>query len=516
MSIVSLSFALFVLILLAIYYLIPKKIQWICLLCGSIFFYACNGIKNLAFIFITSISVFFAARLICIFSSKLKEKKQVLSKEDFKTEKQKTLHKKRIVLVSLLAFNIGILIYLKYWLVLTHAKNLFLPLGISYYTLQCIGYFMDVYWEKYKNENNFFKFFLFVSFFPQLTMGPINRYDDTGKQLISEHNFNFENIKKGLYTILYGAFKKYLIADMLYGKISSILDQDYHNLSGIIVIFGILMYAIYQYADFSGGINIVLGVAKLFGINMKPNFNRPYFATSLANFWQRWHMSLGAWMRDYVFYPFALTKAMHKLSTTFTKHFGRHIGSTIPACIANILVFSIVGAWHGPELHFLIWGLYNGLVIAFSDLLSPFFKKINRLLHIDEKAKWFQIFRIVRTFFIVNIGWYFDRIVDVKKSFIYLKNTFTNFGSISMLSREYLISILGNISYFESQIILVLIGSITVFFVSVLKERNVDIYAKIDSKPLLVKYFIASIPLLLTIISFSFNAGDAGFMYAQY
>ena len=146
---------------------------------------------------------------------------------------------------------------------------------------------------------------------------------------------------------------------------------------------------------------MVLGVAKLFGLDMAPNFRQPYFSTSLANFWQRWHISLGQWMRDYVFYPFALTKGIQKISKWCGEKLGKHFAKSIPACLANILVFTLVGIWHGPELHFLVWGLYNALIIALSDLLEPVFKKLNVLLHINEKGKGMHIFRIIRTFIIV-------------------------------------------------------------------------------------------------------------------
>lgn len=230
---------------------------------------------------------------------------------------------------------------------------------------------MDVYNSKYDAESNFLKYFIFVSFFPQLIFGPINRYDKLGKQMKKEHFFDFENIKHGVMLILYDGLKKYLIADMLVGKISSILDPNFTNLLGCLALLGIFMYAIYQYAAFSGGIHIISGVAKLFGLDMAPNFRQPYFSTSLANFWQRWHISLGTWMRDYVFYPLAFTKKMQNISKWCNSKLGKHFAKSIPACISNIIVFVIVGVWHGPELHFLIWGLYiydfiNGLIKTFS------------------------------------------------------------------------------------------------------------------------------------------------------
>lgn len=517
MSLLSNTFAIFLLTTLIVYYVCPKKIQWICLLAANTVFYAFSGVGNIVFIVASALITFFAAKIVSDMNAALKSRKNEVTKEEFKILKAQTLNKKRVVLIAMLALNIGVLFYLKYWRVLIGSKTLLLPLGISYYTLQAIGYFMDVYNAKIEKETNFAKFLLFLSFFPQLIMGPINRYGNQGVQLKSEHTFDFENIKHGVMLILYGGLKKYLIADMLFSRIGSILDPYYENMPGCVILFGILMYAFYQYADFSGGIDMFLGVAELFGIKMQPNFKQPYFSTSIANFWQRWHISLGQWMRDYVFYPFALTKSMQNVGKWCTAHLGKHFGRVIPACIANIVVFMLVGVWHGPELHFFVWGLYNGLLIAFSDILKLVFEKVNAALHINVKSRVWHVFQIVRTFILVNIGWYFDRIVNVKQSFMYLKNTLLHFGNPKILaSQSYMRDIMGRISNFESQIICVVIGCAFMLVISILKENKVDVYASIQKKNIAVRWLAYYIPLILIILSFTFSAGDAGFMYAQY
>ncbi|MCQ2247904.1 MAG: MBOAT family protein [Treponema sp.] len=516
MNLFSFTFAFFIGFALLVYYLVPRKFQWICIFAANTFFYFYSGVWNLVFVAASSAISFFAAQVVGKFNESVKARKAELSKEEFKAYKNSVLNRKRLVLVLMLLLDIGLLFYLKYWRVLVGAKTLFLPLAISYYTLQTISYFMDVYNSKYGRETNFLRYFIYVSFFPQFLMGPINRYDNLGKQFREEHPFDFENIKHGVMLILYGCLKKFLIADMLVKRISDILDPNFSSLPGNIIVFGILMYSAYQYADFSGGIDIVLGVAELFGIKMQPNFRQPYFATSLADFWRRWHISLGLWMKDYVFYPLSFTKKMNSLGK-FASRFGKHFGRVLPACIANIIVFVLVGIWHGPELHFLIWGLYNGLVIALSDMFKPVFEDVNKKLHIDTESRWFHIFRIVRTFVIVNIGWYFDRIVDVKKSFVFLKNTFVHFGGIlPMLHKSYWNDVLGKISNFESQIILVAIGCAIVFVVSVLKENKVDVWESIKRRNIAFRWACYYVPLILVILSLTFTAGDTGFMYAQY
>lgn len=533
----SYTFIFFLIASLLCYYIFPKKHQWKILLLANIVFYAFSGIFNFAFILFSSAVTFIGAAVVSKFQENLKSKKTQVSKEEFKIEKAKTLTKKRIVLAIVIVLDLGVLAYLKYWNAIISFfsarfsvsldfmyffgnKSLLLPLGISFYTFQTISYFMDIYRSKYERERNFLKYFLFISFFPQLVMGPINRFDGLGVQLKNEHKFDIDNFKHGILLILFGAMKKYCIADMIVNRISSVLDHPYENLPGSLILLGILGYSIYQYADFSGGIDMVLGIAELFGVKMQPNFRQPYFSTSLADFWRRWHISLGLWMKDYVFFPFALTKPMQNLGKKFLArggNLGKHLSRTVPAGIANIVVFLLVGIWHGPEMHYVVWGLFNGLVIAFSDLLKPAYDKLGNVLHINVKSNAFHVFQIVRTFIVVNIGAYFDRIYDVKKAFLYLKRTFCDFGSLSIFtSQRYLKSVFGNFENVESQIVLILLSGIIVFIVSVLKERKLDVWAGIKKKNIVFRWAAFYVPLFLVVLSMSFSPGNAIFMYAQY
>ncbi|MCR5217758.1 MBOAT family O-acyltransferase [Treponema sp.] len=517
MSFISFTFVIFLISTLILYYLVPKKFQLALLCIANTVYYCLWNYKNLVFIVFSALVTFYAAKLVSYLNEGLKARKALVSKDEFKVLKAQTLTKKRFVLVGMLFLNAGMLILLKYYLVIFSSMSLILPLGISYYTLQTIAYFMDIYNGKYAREENFFKYYTFVSFFPQLLMGPFNRYDGLGLQLKKEHNLKFENFKKGLTSILYGALKKYIVADMLVVRISDIFDPGYVNLPGAYIVLGVFLYAVYQYMDFSGGINMILGIAKLFDINMQPNFRQPYFATSIADFWRRWHISLGLWMKDYIFYPLAFTKFMQKISKSLNSSGHKHLARTIPAGISNLVVFCLVGLWHGPELHFLLWGLYNGLIIAISDFCKPFFDKVNAFLHINVKGKAFHVFRIVRTFILVTIGGYFDRIVDVKQCFTYMKNSIVNFGNVKELFKVVSLSqVFGNVATIGSQLTLVFIGCITVFIISFLKENKVDVYQKIQQKNIAVRWLFYYVPIILIMISFAFSEADSEFMYAQY
>ena len=422
----SIQFFVFLTVTLASYYTVFKKKQWICLLIASAVFYYWTGVENFIYLLVTGFSTWAGAKILRKFSEELKVLRKDKDLEKVEKEKKKAglVRKRRMVMWSVVLLNFGVLAYFKYLPVMFDSiLGVVLPLGISFYMFQSIGYLLDIYNDKYLPEENFARYMLYVSYFPHMIQGPIQRYDMLGIQFKEDKSWEEERAVKGIYRIAYGFLKKYAIANIYAGIIANIFDTPVMDYSGTAVVFGILLYSAQQYADFSGGIDMVLGVSELFGIQMAENFKQPYFAVSLADFWRRWHMSLGHWMRDYVFYPFALTKPMKKLGKWSNKKLGKHIGRVLPAAIGNILVFFLVGVWHGAKWHYVVWGLYNGIVIAASDFLAPLYKKLAEVLRVDIKANWYCVFQILRTFFIVNIGWYFDRISNVKLALYSLKKT---------------------------------------------------------------------------------------------
>lgn len=518
-------FVLFLIILFIIYYSSNKFIrskQWIILLIGNFIFYSWTGYLNFIYILITGISTYLGALFCSNISQKykLEIKEKTLNKEEKKLLKAKNLSKKRCILFLILLLNFGILGYLKYFNeILAYFKvpnfnNLILPLGISFYTFQSIGYLMDVYNEKYSAEKNIFKYFHFVSFFPQLIQGPINRFDLLKETLYNYHSFDIANIKKALFRIAFGMLKKYAIANTFADTVSYVLDSPNSETPGAFIVMGILFYSIQQYADFSGGIDMVLGIAQLFGIRMSENFRQPYFATSLSDFWRRWHISLGTWMRDYVFYPFAVTKPMQNLGKLTAKYGGKHLGRTIPACISNILVFFLVGLWHGAQLHYILWGLYNGIVIALSDLLDPIFNKIigNK---INKENKIYYFIQIIITFIIVNIGWYFDRVGKFSDILICFKNTFFKFDFKDLSNFFYQIFVVERCMG-KGTFLLSLILIIFVLIHSILLEQKKDLYKIIKSKNIIIRWGVYIFILFSILFSFTHMTINGGFIYANF
>jgi D-alanyl-lipoteichoic acid acyltransferase DltB (MBOAT superfamily) len=276
---------------------------------------------------------------------------------------------------------------------------------------------------------------------------------------------------------------------------------------------GIVLYSLQQYGDFSGGIDMVEGVSELFGVRMAQNFRQPYFSTSLAEFWRRWHMSLGEWMRAYVFYPLAMRPSMMSLNKWGTKHLGKTVGRTLSACVSNVVVFVLVGLWHGAELHYLLWGLYNGLVIAASDLCRPLFERGRAALRVDEASAPWRTWGIVRTFALVNLGRYFDRLVDPRALLLALRNTFCNFrvtGVVTWLGE------LHTVPYMRTALILAAAALAIVTVVDVRAERGEDVAGGVLGLSLPKRLAAYVVLATLVLLSFVTESTGGGFLYANF
>ena len=525
MSFYSLQFVVFLVALLACYYAVgrfAKRGQWIVLLVGSLAFYLTTGWQNLFFILLTSVSTWIVGLAFARIDGQCDEaRKAAADRKEKKAIKARFKHRKWLVLLAVMILNFGVLGYIKYWNTLLAgfgadntflASQLLLPLGISFYTFQSVSYVVDAYNGRFEPQRNFLKHLLFVSWFPQVIQGPINRFDDMATQLYERHSFDLETTRRALLLIGFGLLKKYVMADTLVTTISTALDNMGVNTPGSVVVYGILLYTIQQYGDFSGGIDMVRGISELFGIRMAENFKQPYFSTSLSNFWQRWHMTLGAWMRDYVFYPFTFHRNTKKLRKWLVPHVGRHLGAAIPAALGNLIVFFLVGLWHGAEAHYIAWGLYNGIVIALADLLLPVFTKLNGRLKVNMAGAPHRVFCIVRTFIVINIGWYFDRIYDMGDCLLAFRNTLFSFDAGGFLSA------LGQVApdNYQACLLLAAVGCVVVFAVSVLRERGVDVVARVLRLPYPVQLLIYVSAMVLIVVAFMFGPVDEGFMYANF
>ena len=371
-------------------------------------------------------------------------------------------------------------------------------------------YLIDVYNGKYAPERNPARFALFVSFFPQLIQGPIARHDQLAGQLTAPHRFDLDNIERGALLMLWGFFKKKVIADRALPLVSEVF-ANHGAYGGAVIVVGVLFYSLQQYCDFSGGIDLVTGIAELFGIRLAPNFKRPYFSVSLGDFWRRWHISLGAWMRDYVFYPFALTRPVSRLSKAARARLGADFGRALPAALGNILVFLLVGVWHGLTMNYVLWGLYNGLILALSALLDTTYRRVNaRLGERVVSSRAFYVMRILRTFLIVNIGWYFDRALRAGDAFSMLYRTCFAPGFAQLTDGTLLA-----LGLTAADFALLAASTLILFAVSVLQERGLSVRRAVLALPVFPRVLLLYAFMYFVLAAFvGAGTADAGFMYA--
>lgn len=540
MNYTSLNFILFVALTVLVYFLFPlKKQKWTVLLVASYVFYLFAGYKYVAFILFTTVSTYLFALWINRIGVKSKEtlklNKQTWDRDKKKKFKNSVKHKKRLVMALVLVVNFGILAFLKYYNFFAGSLNdvmgmfgigfsaptlkLFLPLGISFYTFQSMGYIVDVYREKVAPEKNIAKLALFVSFFPQIIQGPISFYDQLAHQLYEPHKFDFTRFKYGMELILWGFFKKLIIADRAVVAINTV-TADYAAYNGTTLTFTILLYALQLYADFSGGIDISRGVAQIFGIDMVDNFKRPYFAKSINDYWRRWHITLGAWLKNYLFYPLAMSNlfinASKKMKGTkfgSTKA-GAHIAKVLPTSIASLIVFLVVGIWHGANWKYVAFGIWNGGIIMISILLKPVFDWVLAKLRINAQSFSYGVFQMFRTFLVVLVGYVFDVAPNFAEAMNTFKLAFTD-QSFSVGWSQ--ISELG-LDKFDYAIII--FAMIVVFVASVIQEKHnsTTIREMLDKKSFALRGLVIFAGLMLVLVFGIYGPGydPAAFVYMQF
>ena len=474
MAFTSFNFLVFVAAVVIAYYVTPKQYRWIVLLLASYYYYLDASAKSFVFIVTTTVVTFYGALYIDKEDKKQKqyiaEHRAEMTREERKAYKESAGKTKKRALALVLIIDFGILILLKYFRYYFEVLgiNLFkgdilIPLGISFYTFIATGYLIDVYRETVDPEKNIFRFALFVSFFPQIIQGPIARHDQLANQLYEGHQFRYANLTHGAQLILWGFFKKLVIADRI-GLLVGEVYTDWDQYTGWPVILAALCYSIQLYMDFSGGVDIARGVAQMMGIDMARNFRRPYFGENLQDFWHRWHISLSFWTRDYIFFSVAMSKPIGNLGKKARKVFGDRIGKMVPVFIGNYLVFLCIGMWQGGELQNVCYGLYNATIICLADILKPSFEKWRGALHVKPESLGWRAFGMIRTYCIVAFGRIFSNGKSFKASIHMIKSLFIPYtGEFLAAYKEF------GLTKYDYLLLMVAIG--VVFLVSVKQEK---------------------------------------------
>ena len=382
-------------------------------------------------------------------------------------------------------------------------KKYLLPIGMSYYTLQVISYLLDVYWGRMEAEQDYWKVLLFTCYFPQLVQGPISKYSELAPELFKEHKLDWKNIKYGVQLMLWGFFKKMLIADRIGVYVNAIFHGDVTPY-GLTAWIGLVFYGIQLYCDFSGGIDVIRGASECFGIGLKENFRQPYFSLSLGEFWRRWHISLGTWMKDYIFYPVSMAGWMGRLKKKLKKVASRKTATRVAMAIADLIVFALVGVWHGLGTNYLAWGLYNGIILAVSAILVDEYAVWKNKLHIDGQAGYWKVISLIRTLFIVTIGWIFDCTYTAGAA-----------GELFVHLFAFRKTDLSVIALTTTDIAVLLAGCLVLLIVDVLHEKNIEVRRIVGTKNYWVQVAFWTIVVQM-IACFGRVASAGGFMYANF
>ena len=522
----SYSFIAFLAVTFVLYYWIPKKWQWIFLLMVSIGFYASAGICYPVFLVISSAVTYTAGLWIeknrtCQKQYMKEHPEAFVSREEKKIYRRREEKRCRNMMLAALLGLLCILGVFKYTdFVIDNVNTLFalagsdrevaywdllLPMGISFYTFQSLGYLLDVYWEKVTAQKNFFKHLLFVSFFPQLAQGPISRYSDLSQTLYEPHMFDKKQVVFGLERILWGYFKKLVVADTIVTATQAIVEDTYYT--GAWVLVGIVFYGIQLYADFTGGIDITIGIAQVFGIRVEENFVRPFFSKNIAEFWRRWHISMGTWFRDYLFYPMSISKSMNTLTKFCKRHFGKGVAKRVPVYLATMVTWFATGIWHGASWNFVMWGIMNGVIILISQECEPLYARFHKAFPRLVQTNGYRVFQVIRTFFLMGFLRMFDCYADVPLSFSMFFHMFRDFDLRELTLEEFVDLGLGIPQY-----AIVFLGTLLMLLASLL-GRQESVREQLSRKPYAVR--VTAVTALAFVILL-FGAYGVGYDASQF
>lgn len=537
----SYAFIGFVILLVALYYVLPKKAKWPLLLLGSYVYYFFAGWKFLFFILAVTVITYVAGILIsrnkARADARFAEMKRLeksgegdpekVGKEARKLYKESQKKTRRRIMAIGITLALLILAVVKYTNFTIHNINGLLSAfhvskrigfvtilkvtGISFYTFQSVGYVIDVYRDRHEAQKNFFKYALFVSFFPQLVQGPISRYGDLSKELYTPHAFSGRVVGRGLERVIWGYFKKLVIADRILPAVNTMIEAP-ESYKGVFVFCVMMFYALELYADFTGGIDITIGIAEMLGIPVKENFERPFFSKNIAEYWRRWHITMGTWFTDYIFYPISVSGPMLKLSKWSRKHLPERMGKRVPVYLASFVVWFTTGIWHGASWNFIVWGLGNFVVIMISQELEPLYAKFHKKVNTDGSTVY-KSFQVGRTILLMSALRLFDCYRDVPLTFKMFGTMFTTWNWKAVGNGTLLQLGIGRADY-----VILILGTILLFAVS-MAGRSESVRDKLEKKfPMPARWGLFTVLFLVVVVFGAYGLGyDASqFIYNQF
>lgn len=509
--------ALFLPVVIIGYSVIPKKLRPLVLLLASYgLFWIISG-KLLVYLLLSTIAIHYIGIWLTLLQ---KERDYCLANPEGRVKKEIRdcyMKKQRLVLGFGVVFHIGVLVILKYTpFFVENINDLFavlqlpvtltvpklaMPIGISFYTLQAVSYIFDVYREKIEADRNLGRLALFMSFFPQIMEGPICRYSDTAMKLWSGEQISFRNLTFGIQRILFGLLKKIVIADRLNLFIQTVFT-NYESYDGGIVAVSAVLYTCQLYMEFSGTMDVVIGSAEIFGITMPENFRQPFFSRSISEFWQRWHITLGTWFKDYIFYPLSMSKPLKKLTSRARKRIGNYYGPLLAGAIALFCVWFCNGFWHGAGWNYIFFGMYHFALILAGNIFTPGIKRICDKLHIKRDSAPYHALQIVKTSALVCLGELFFRAPGLKAGLIMFWNMVTDFSLSSFTDGTIL-----NLGMDWKDFLIVCIAVLIVTVTSILKERGVGLREWTSQRHLPIRWAVYYGLILFIVIFGAYGKG---------
>lgn len=498
MNILSFGFLAFVAVLTLMYYVLPLRVRKWLLLVGSAAFWLIGSVFGSVYLLSETALVWGAAMMMA---------------------RQGHFRQPLLFIVLLLVFAglfllkeqlfSGIAVSFGEWGFLRLAT----PLGLSYFTFQSVGYLVDVYRGKTTAEGNYFKVLLFCGFFPQLSQGPIGLWRELEPQLDAPHRLEPQAFVEAVFLMTWGFFKKLVIADRIAPFVQDAVAHA-AELPGWLAVLAVLGFTVELYADFSGGIDIVRGVAHLFGIRLAENFRQPFFALSVADYWRRWHISLGGWFRVYVLYPLATSRLCTAIGTWGTKRFGAKLGNSLPGAISTFLVFVLIGLWHAFHWNALLYGVWFGFISLLAILLEPLFKSWKKKLHITRQTHWFRVWGLLRTWIAVLIAQFFACTASPALAFQLMDRITAHFGTPSFAA----LSGLSYITLDMAECIVAGIALVILLIVDLLSERHKDLLSKVSASKLYIRWPLLMLLMLAVLVFGQYGAGNnaTSFVYAGF
>jgi len=446
MSYQSIHFLLFAAVALLLYYIVGQKLQKYVLLLANLYFFFTSGPEHIPYILLSAaVSFLIGSRIGKIYNQtdadaavcEDKKEKQELRAQGKAKAKKALILGMVLVLGLLVAFKIANLVIGNHNQTRDAAEQIrtFMPLGISYYTFMAVSYMLDVYWRKVKAESSFVSYAVFLSYFPHIVQGPIDRFKAVGPQINQGVKLSYQNITFGAQLTMWGFFKKMVIADRLNQFVTTVFGE-YESYPGSILLVAAIFSAFELYCNFSGCMDMVRGVSQMFGIEIAKNFEQPFFSKTAGEFWHRWHITLGTWFKDYIYMPISISPKLIKIMQLVKPRLGNRAAKSVAVIIPTAIVWLLTGIWHGTGWNYVLWGIYWGAIMILSSVFQPEIAKLTEKLKINTKAGSWKLFQILRTFSLFAVSRIISSCDTVADSFRYFGRIFSSFEISALFDRS--------------------------------------------------------------------------------